>query len=529
MRLFLRFSLIGLALCLAVAAGAHALSTMYYGADGQPAADMPVLYRIIGWNGALENEIAAKTGKDGVVKLHYDTKDGNSVHGYQIITGPDSTLHLRTREAWYRSARSTIEAKFTLTIRGTVVDTDGKPVPDARVVLGGMVLDRLGGGDELMEFNRPSANLETPAFVVTTDAKGEFAFPPVTTTRKLTNPFKAAYLSVRKEQGETVLAGETRVPLTWRQLDEYWGAIDAAPARVTVKPAETIRGMVADAVTGEPVAGATVCLVTPGHTSGNDAIPAVKTNDKGAYTLTGVLPGDKRLLLARKDEYGEGWSDAAVSANIALPPLVKVSGYIVDTRTANPPLVRTRILFVTGRELGEGMTVPGIHREYVEMNLKDGTFSALLPVGPVSFLVYPFFSTIEHTDGIPPVGPEVVISEFRMYDSWGTIPPEGLEDFQLNIKSQPYFHVFLDAGKEGTDNCQIYFRRQGHEHFSQGGADIVDGWWSFPAQTGWGETMEVQVKRWEGDYKLADASPIYTISANPDEGPFIIVIKPAGP
>jgi len=526
MRIVLRSSLIGLALFFAVAASAHALSTMYYGADGQPAAEMPILYRIIGWNGELENEIAVKTDKDGVVKLHYDTTDEHGARGYQIITGPDGTLHLRTREAWYPHARSLIEAKFSLAIRGTVVNTDGMPVPDARVVLGGMVLDRMGH-DELMEFNRPSANLETPAFVVTTDAKGEFAFPPVTTTRKVTNPFKAAYLSARIEQGDTVLAGEMMVPLTWRQLDEYWGAIDAAPARISVKPAETIRGTVVDAVTGEPVAGATVCLVTPGHTAGNDALPAVWTNEKGEYTQTGVLPGEKRLLLARKEGFGEGWADAAVTAGITLPPLVKVSGYIVDTRTAAPPPVRTRLMFVTGREFGEGMTAPGTRREYAEMHLQDGTFTAMLPVGPVSFIIYPFFSVIEQADGLPPLEEGTVIPDYRRYYCSGTIPPEGLEDIQLNVQRKPYFHVYVDAGKEGTDDCEIYFKREGMATFGGGNINITDGWWWWPAQTGWGETMEVKVMRFDGT-KPVDASPVHTITVSPDEGPFVIVVKPAG-
>jgi len=527
MRIFL-CSLIGFTLFLAIAAGARMVSSNYLDANGQPAAGVPVVYRVIGWNGSLEKEIAVNTDKDGGVKLEYNPIDPYAgLRGYQIITAPDGTLHLRTREAWYRSHTSSVEAKFIFTIRGTVVDTNDKPVPGARVVLGGMVLNRMGN-DELMELNRPSANLETPALVVTTDAKGEFTFPPMTSTRKETNPFTAAYLSARVAQGETVLAGETRVALTWHQQDEYQGSLEAAPARITVKPTESIHGTVVDTVTGEPVAGATVCLYTPGNTSGNDALPAVQTNDKGEYTLTGVLPGDRRLLIARKAKYGEGWEDAAVTSKISLPPLVEVSGYIVDTRTANPPPVRTRLMFVTGREIGEGLPAPGLHREYVEMNLKDGTFKALLPVGPVSFLVYPFLSTIESADGFPPVGDNVVISEYRKYDNWGTIPPEGLKDVQLNMKSEPYFHVFVDGGKEGTGDCEIYFRREGTELFSVGNVEIEDGWWSWRAETGWGETMEVQVKRFTAT-NVIDASPIYTISANPDEGPFIIVLKPAGP
>lgn len=526
MRIFLRLLLIGPALFLAVAAGAAKITAKYLGPGHQPAADLPLLYRITGWGGELESEFDVRTDKDGFITLRYDTVEGINFDGYQIITGPDGTLHLRTREAWYRNYTSSVEAKFTFTIHGTVADADGMPVPGARVVLGGMILHRLRR-DELMESNRPSARIATPALVVTTDENGAFSFPTMTSTRRATNPFTAAYLYARKEQGETVLAGEARVALTWRQSAQRQEFLEAEPARITMAPAETIRGTVVNSVTGEPVAGAAVCLVTPGYTSGNNANPAVQTNEKGEYILTGVLPDEKRLLLARKKGFGDGWADAAVTTDIILPPLVKVSGYIVDLRTAAPPPVRTRLMFFIGQEFVGRMTALGMRREYAEMNLQDGTFTVMLPVGPVSFLIYPNSSAIEQADGLPPLEEGTVLPDYRRYYCSGTIPPEGLEDIQLNVKRLPYYHIYVDAGQEGTGDCEIYFRKEGAEHFGSSNIEITDGWWWWPAQTGWGETMEVKVMRFDGT-KPVDASPVYTIAASPDEGPFVIVVKPAG-
>ncbi len=148
----------------------------------------------------------------------------------------------------------------------------------------------------------PSMGISTPALCATTDAAGHFQLPgmaaewqPGTTNNQIMGELWAS--------GKL---GDGRIG-----LGKSTGFIKPPPdkpgeQRITLKPTFSVSGRVLNALTKQPVAGATVRV--QGTESLLNIIESVKTDREGRYSFPAVPPSHILLAVARCDGYGTNWA-----------------------------------------------------------------------------------------------------------------------------------------------------------------------------------------------------------------------------
>ncbi|MDI6448645.1 carboxypeptidase regulatory-like domain-containing protein [Anaerobaca lacustris] len=292
-----------------------------------------------------------ETDANGIAKLHMPRGQykmhawgGNYNAGFKgiplIVTGPQTT-----------PVEITVTPQLPL-VRGTVVDTQGQPAEDVRVMVG------LGQ-------------------TVLTDKQGRFA------ARQ--NPLYASNLVVVQDV-ERDLAGATFFYDAVREL------------RVVLKPSSSIRGRVTDDM-GRGIAGARVSLQLGRRRRGGGRdihgvvhLPGTRTDAQGYYELTTVVPlegvADHYLLTYESAEFGSSDhvlddpmtpGEAAVLPNIQLMPLdAHLSGVVLDQN--NHP--------VPGKPVFVGNNAGGFPDKRATCTDEQGQFRVnRLPAGPVSVQV----------------------------------------------------------------------------------------------------------------------------------------------
>jgi uncharacterized GH25 family protein len=162
-------------------------------------------------------------------------------------------------------------------LEGRILDTDREPIAEATIEL----LDvRVGELDEMLYAMR---NVEPPRPVAraTTDAQGAFRFDRL-------DPRKEWTLVVRHESYRPVDAGPIRIPEgdTWRE-------------EIVLEPGKTCSGVVTDATTGAPIAGARL-VVDNAIAISRRRSPTrleVTTDASGAYVFENVRTGHNTLMI----------------------------------------------------------------------------------------------------------------------------------------------------------------------------------------------------------------------------------------
>jgi hypothetical protein len=165
---------------------------------------------------------------------------------------------------------------------------------------------------------------------------------------------------------------------------------EAVPLVITMKPARRLSGMVRDAKTKQPVAGAQVIVSRQGETG-----PSATTDARGQYTIPALPPGLYWASVTRPGYAAKypGGDDAngvdlrkaeAGRYDVELTPLRRVSGRVQDekSRPVEGALVMPGVQGL-GTFYGNPELLSGIHRGQEEVvptrSAQDGTFTLTLP------------------------------------------------------------------------------------------------------------------------------------------------------
>ena len=263
-------------------------------------------------------------------------------------------------------------------IAGRIVDTDGKPVAGA-VVGVNAVFDLADGrwhkmpaaikaGDPNLMTREETDPTRwfTPLYPTawkmipsaTTDSDGRFRLAGVGADRAVRLQvsgagIRSADVSVltRGDVVDFTQAVRTKYPRSRRPLGYFYPARANAPEgdqgvllfgpapTIEVDPARTIAGVVRDAVSGEPIAGASVRIVTlfggSATTDRQGRYRILRTEDE-PFLLVNVAPseGDRFLCVTRRFDNAKGLGE--ITANFDLPRGVVVQGTVLEADTGRP-------------------------------------------------------------------------------------------------------------------------------------------------------------------------------------------------
>lgn len=187
------------------------------------------------------------------------------------------------------------------TIAGNITDTSGTPISDARLKVYDSTGAAAGRGAIDVPGHYVAGPFESGNYYILT----QFADSPF--INELYNNI------VCHPVGACDPATGTLVPVT---VHNETSGIDFALVR-----GGSISGSVADAVTGEPLIGATVTA----YSESGDAVSSASTNAKGAYLVQGLLSGNYFVVTST-----EGYVNEAYDNMVCQPP------YPCDPTTATP-------------------------------------------------------------------------------------------------------------------------------------------------------------------------------------------------
>jgi len=251
----------------------------------------------------------------------------------------------------------------TPTPPGSISGKVTKAADDAALAGVRVILSRSGGG---------GGGGFSPDTVLT-DAAGIFQFDSVPNQNNFTLTVSAEGFATMVNNNVDVAGGlETEVDF-------------ALTASVEGDTTATIKGIVTDAATDEPVADATVILTRLGQGGGGGqgtAMDTVTTNEDGEYAFDSLPAGSYRVTASAGGKSGAGNSlplvaGAVFVADIALTPS---SGIAVRTRSA---VGAFRTHWVSGRMVVELGRFAGSART-VEVYSPDGALKHRIPVAPGS-------------------------------------------------------------------------------------------------------------------------------------------------
>src|SRR5262249_35609323 len=290
--------------------------------NGKPAAGVEIIRLPVDGSTA----VVAKTADDGTFRVTVPLKDGRGAHLFPRAAGFASSEYLMP--ATNTPAEITFKLIKDTPIRGRLIDTQGKPVAGASVV----VRHLSGYGDTMDKFlsdwqkrpsdghapeskwfvsfrswdNRKPANAGE-MFAAVTDKDGRFEIAHVGSER-------LANLHVRgpgiAEAGfEIVLrAGFDPTPYnreTLERLKSPYAVIGYNPmlyppdTAIVAEAEKPIRGVVKETATGKPRAGITVALSEPR----NHRMPRLfaTTDADGRYEIHGAKKGNEYELSVKRD------------------------------------------------------------------------------------------------------------------------------------------------------------------------------------------------------------------------------------
>jgi RNA polymerase sigma factor (sigma-70 family) len=228
-------------------------------------------------------------------------------------------------------------------VEGQILNQDRQPLGGATILVRGVSADPVAGLARFFE----AADRSSPSFKsclgplpgqasVTTDADGRF---------RLTGVGRDRYVTL-------ALAGEMAAPSPDHVVPPMLLGVATSPTAVlppargiqspgftfTVPPARSIRGVVRDKATGQPVAGVKMSVETTGLTTFTDG--------EGGYELRGWA-GSGGCVVVAQPESGQRYFAASVSlaekakadltADFALVGGIPLRGRVTDQATGKPP------------------------------------------------------------------------------------------------------------------------------------------------------------------------------------------------
>lgn len=195
--------------------------------------------------------------------------------------------------------------------------------------------------------------------------------------------------------------------------------------RVALKPAVAIRGMVVDAVTGKPVAGARIYRGKLPSESSRPTATAVVSDEAGEFVLEDGAP-DGALLSASHPAYAPVWKQTA-------------AGETVVTLAMGAGLEVTGSVSVNGSPV-EGIAVHAVAPEFSDSSLARASTDA---AGHFAMRGLPVTGVLFHTEIEPPNMPQTRSQYFQPDANWraGSNPInfrflEGQGGFQVTVLNE---------------------------------------------------------------------------------------------
>jgi len=461
--------------------------------DGKPVADVKI-YAVKMKGANEERVVVATTAADGTFK----TKQPSAADGF------DPTL-LAQKDgfgvAWHTfgitndddPAKSTVDLQFVPDhpITGRVIDTEGKPLAGVRVYASRIYAPRTGNLDRILDVwkvhqvGHVSSNLAKTNFgrgvnSTLTDADGKFKLTGCGTER-------IVELSIRGENlAEKSVKVVNRVRFDPSEINaaaKAWQAESPSrPLFVVYAPdvpfiaerAKTIEGVVVDAKTKKPIAGAIVSdFRSPLKADAEGRFRIANLRKTSRYTIYAAGPedGDYLARTFRIDDT-EGYS--TVKCQIELSRGVVLTGTVTDKVTGKPVRAGVSIMPLAGNEYFAKYYPPGqpFDRDSSTTNA-DGRFRVVtipgkvlitiqaqgrIRVGDVELMPY-------RGAGPDPAHPEVFDSKRQagfMFVALadGTIHPvsnldSGVRVFDIPANGkQPTLNFALDPGVQGRIQIQ---------------------------------------------------------------------------
>jgi len=382
--------------------------------DGKPVANVEIIHRPIDGTAT----VVAKTAADGTFKVTVPMKSPGS-HLFPRREGFASSEYLMP--AKNTPAEKTFQLVKDTPIRGRLIDTEGKPVAGASVV----VRHLSGYGDTLDKFladwqkrpsdshapeskwfvsfrswdNRKPANA-ADMFAAVTDKDGRFTIAHVGSER-------LANLHVRgpgiAEAGfEIVLrASFDPTPYNRETLDRlkspyaiigYNPMLYPPDTAIVAEAEKPIRGVVKETATGKPRAGVIVTLSEPR----NYRMPRLfaTTDADGRYEFHGAKKGNEYELSVKRDpETGMMGRTVKLRDTPAYEPIVAdigvargivLTGRFLDDQTGDPVHGYVCVGVLSDNESAKSrpeFDSPDSY-DFAEAN-KDGVYRTVVPPGPI--------------------------------------------------------------------------------------------------------------------------------------------------
>jgi RNA polymerase sigma factor (sigma-70 family) len=335
------------------------------GPDGKAVAGAKI-YTIKGNRGGPERVEVATTAADGTFRTPRPTPPAT----WAVLFAHNDGFGL----AWhdFEGTETAVELKLVADhpITGRVIDTEGKPVAGARVTAGRISIPRGGNMDAALEAMKSDPFGAHPAFgasqfhggwsdgvgSVTTDADGKFTLTGCGVDR-------VVELTVTGDG----LARKSLTVINRAKFDP--GPINAAaeasrrdsPSRpnltvygpevqVVAERAKTVEGIVIDAATKKPIAGATVSdYASPVRTDaeGRFKISSLRKAKQYSLWVGGPADGD---YLARSFRIDDTEGFTPVKCEIELRRGVVVTGRVIDKATGKPVRAGVQVYPIAGNK-----------------------------------------------------------------------------------------------------------------------------------------------------------------------------------
>ncbi|MEM1451136.1 MAG: carboxypeptidase-like regulatory domain-containing protein [Planctomycetota bacterium] len=252
-------------------------------------------------------DVDSRTGTDGV----FEFKNVPAFDAYSIIvTHPD---HSRTEapsivvQDGLLTEATEIVMGYGVSVRGTVTDTGGNPVPAATLVLSqnAFVAQMTDGSDGM---------------TVETDEAGRFEFKNVT-------PQQNYALQISAEGYGSI----TKTPIAVTEIED-------AVEDIVLEVASMIAGVVTSTVDGTPLEGATIQAWSLSNVKSRSHTET-KSNENGEFEIADITPG-RYQIVARHPRHAPDTSKRVESGDmtvaIQLQPLPVITGQVIDLSTGGP-------------------------------------------------------------------------------------------------------------------------------------------------------------------------------------------------
>ncbi|MEM9382956.1 MAG: carboxypeptidase regulatory-like domain-containing protein [Planctomycetota bacterium] len=252
-------------------------------------------------------DVDSRTGSDGV----FEFKNVPAFDSYSlIVTHPD---HSRTEapsivvQDGLLTEAPEIVMGYGVSVRGTVTDTGGNPVPGAKLALSqnAFVAQMSDGSD---------------AMTVETDEAGRFEFKNVTPQQNYALQISAdGYGSI------------TKTPVAVTELED-------AVEDIVLEVASMIAGVVTSTTDGAPLEGATIQAWSLSNVKSRSHTETT-SNENGEFEIADITPG-RYQIVARHPRHapdtGTRIESGEMSVAIQLQPLPVVTGQVLDLSTGSP-------------------------------------------------------------------------------------------------------------------------------------------------------------------------------------------------